>query len=159
MICNVLYTHTFLFHPTLPQFFSACSKTEGNAESKVKAFTSVLNALLELQEHEHLRPDLYTWPAVWNACQFLLDLKKDMAWINRVFELTIRSGYVNEYLFNNLRRYLPPLYLQKKIKTEKDIAELTVHDLPREWTCNVKLSRNTPRRNRSTIHRSKDLAR
>lgn len=101
----------------------------------------VINALIEIQESDQLRPDLYTWPAVWNACQELLDFKRDLAWINRIFELTVRSGMVNEYLFNNMRNYLPPQYLQKKLKTTKDVHHLTPYDLPTEWTRNVKLAR------------------
>ncbi|KAL7541009.1 hypothetical protein ACHAXR_010558 [Thalassiosira sp. AJA248-18] len=136
---------------TYNTFFSACSRTKGNTETRVKAFSLVLNALIELLDHKHLRADLYTWPAVWNACQELLEFKKDLAWINRIFELTIKSGFVNEYLFNNLRRYLPPQYLQKKLKTTKDVQQLTVLDLPPEWTCNVKLARGH-RENRSNKH-------
>ena len=111
----------------------------------------MINALKELQDRTHLRTDLYTWPAVWSACQELLDIKEDIAWINHVFGLTIRSGFVNEYLFNNLRRYLPPKYLQKKINTTVNVEELTVRDLPREWSSNIKLSR---RRNNTKTMRA-----
>jgi hypothetical protein len=70
-----------------------------------------------------------------------------MVWINRVFDLTVRSGLVNELLLNNMRRFLPAQYLQKKLekklKTNVDVRKLTVHQLPPEWTCNVKLGRDT----------------
>ena len=111
------------------------------------AFSLVLNALVELQGNNNLRPDAYTWPAVWKACQNQLDVKRDLAWINRIFELTIKSGSVNELLFNNMRGFLPPQYLQKKLKTTKDVQQLTVHDLPPEWTCNVKNGRIRSRGN------------
>ena len=123
------------------QFFSACARTKGDAKTKLAAFNMVINALIEIQESTVLRTDLYTWPAIWNACQLLLDFKRDLAWINRIFELTVRSGQVNEYLFNNMRNYLPPQYLQKKLKTMTAVDQLTPYDLPHEWTCNVKLAR------------------
>ena len=121
------------------KFFSACAMTEGNAEDKINAFSSVLTALIGLQDMDHLHADAYTWPAVWKACESLLDVKRDLAWINRIFELTIKSGHVNKLLFNNMRRFLPQQYLQKKLKTDLDVYQITVHDLPSEWTCNVKL--------------------
>ena len=119
--------------------------TEGNVEDRVNAFSSVLNALIELQENEHLHADNYTWPAVWKACENLLDVERDLAWINRIFELTIKAGFVNELLFSNMRNFLPPQYLQKKLKTTKDVRQLSVHDLPQEWTCNAKLGRDRRR--------------
>ncbi len=120
---------------------------EGGNEDKISAFSSVLSALIDLEDSDHLRADNYTWPAVWKACENLLDVKKDMVWINRVFDLTVRSGLVNELLLNNMRRFLPAQYLQKKLekklKTNVDVRKLTVHQLPPEWTCNVKLGRDT----------------
>lgn len=120
---------------------------EGGNEDKISAFSSVPSALIDLEDSDHLRADNYTWPAVWKACENLLDVKKDMVWINRVFDLTVRSGLVNELLLNNMRRFLPAQYLQKKLekklKTNVDVRKLTVHQLPPEWTCNVKLGRDT----------------
>ena len=116
--------------------------TEGSTEDRMNAFSSVLSSLVELQDSEHLCSDSYTWPAVWKACENLLDVNKDMAWINHVFELTIRSGSVNELLFNNMRRFLPAQYLQKKLKTNVNVHQLTVHELPSDWTCNAKLGMN-----------------
>lgn len=120
---------------------------EGGNEDKISAFSSVLSALIDLEDSDHLRADNYTWPAVWKACENLLDVKKDMVWINRVFDLTVRSGLVNELLLNNMQRFLPAQYLQKKLekklKTNVDVRKLTVHQLPPEWTCNVKLGRDT----------------
>ena len=120
--------------------------TEGKHEDKICAFSSVLNALIELQDSEHMTADNYTWPAIWKACENLLDVKRDMEWINRVFDMTTRSGMVNELLFNNMRRFLPAHYLQKKLekklKANVDVHQLCVHQLPREWTCNVKLGRD-----------------
>lgn len=116
--------------------------TEGSTEDRMNAFSSVLSSLVELQDSEHLSSDSYTWPAVWKACENLLDVNKDMAWINHVFELTIRSGSVNELLFNNMRRFLPAQYLQKKLKTNVNVHQLTVHELPSDWTCNAKLGMN-----------------
>ena len=121
--------------------------TEGNVEDKINAFSSVLTALIGLQDLD-LHADAYTWPAVWKACENLLDVKRDLAWINRVFELTIKSGLVNELLFNNMRRFLPQQYLQKKLKTDLDVYQITVHDLPSEWTRNVKLGSRDEKRHR-----------
>jgi len=115
--------------------------TEGTVEEKVGAFKSVLNALIELQNNPQLSADSYTWPAVWKACENLLDVNRDIAWINRVFDLTVRDGLVNELLFNNIRRFLPARYLQKKLDTNMDVHALTVHQLPSSWTCNVKLGK------------------
>jgi hypothetical protein len=36
---------------------------KGNNEEKMRAFTSVLNALKDLVDSDHLRADNYTWPA------------------------------------------------------------------------------------------------
>lgn len=124
---------------TYNTFFSACARTEGNAQCSMEAFSLALNALIELQGSNHLRPDAYTWPAVWKVCQNHLDVKRDLAWINRIFELTIKSGSMNQLLFNNVRAFLPAQYLQKKIKTTKDVQRLTVHDLPPEWTSNANI--------------------
>jgi hypothetical protein len=33
---------------------------EGNNEEKIRAFTSVLNALIDLEDSDHLRADNYT---------------------------------------------------------------------------------------------------
>mmetsp|Transcript_8857 Transcript_8857/g.18945 ORF Transcript_8857/g.18945 Transcript_8857/m.18945 type:complete len:101 (-) Transcript_8857:95-397(-) len=90
-----------------------------------------------------MHADSYTWPAVWKLCENLLDAEKDISWINRVFEYTVKSGAINELLFNNIRRFLPKEYLKKKIKTEKDVYDLTVHDLPSEWTRNVTLGKQS----------------
>lgn len=130
---------------TYNNFFSTCARTEGDSNIKADAFSSLLNALLEMKD-KRLRPDLYTWPAIWSACRQLLDVKKEFARINRMFDLTIESGLVNEYLFNSLRNILPPHYLQKKLNTTKPIDQLTAHDLPAEWTCNVTLKRDRMRR-------------
>lgn len=137
--------------PPPQKFFSACAMTEGSRETRMAAFSLMVNALVELQESKQLRPDAYTWPAVWKACQNQLDFKTDSARINRMFELTVKSGSVNELLFNNMRRFLPPQYLQKKLKTTEDVRLLTVHDLPPEWTCNVKLGRKDRRRSRKAF--------
>jgi hypothetical protein len=103
----------------------------------------VLNGLLDLQE-TRLKPDDYTWPAIWKACQYLLDTKKDMQKMNHIFELCVRSGAINELVFNNIRNVLPTQYLQKKLKTDKDVYKLTVHDLPSDWTKNTRLGRFRP---------------
>lgn len=116
--------------------------TEGSPQDRMNAFSLVLSSLIELQENKNLRSDNYTWPAVWKACENLLDVEKDMAWINHVFELTVRSGSINELLFNNMRRFLPAQYLQKKLKTKLDVHRMTVHQLPSDWTCNAKSSRS-----------------
>ena len=71
----------------------------------------------------------------------LLDLKQDIQRINMVFEWCTRNGAISELLFNNMRNFLPPQYLQKKLNTTRDIYALTAHDLPPEWTSNVKLAR------------------
>ena len=138
-----------MFHILLPfQFFSACAMTGGTSQDKRNAFSSVLSSLIELQDSKYLRSDSYTWPAVWKACENLLDVEKDMAWINHVFELTIRSGSINELLFNNMRRFLPAKYIQNKLKTNMDVHRMTVHQLPSDWTCNVKLNRDRGQRNK-----------
>lgn len=59
-----------------------------------------------------------------------------------VFELCTRNGAISELVFNNMRNFLPPQYLQKKLNTDRDVFSMTVRDLPPEWTCNVKLRRN-----------------
>ena len=120
--------------------------TEGSHQDRMNAFSLVLSSLVELQDSKHLRSDSYTWPAVWKACENLLDIEKDMGWINHVFELTIRSGCVNQLLFNNMRRFLPAEYLQKKLKTNMDVHRMTVHELPSGWTCNAKLNRDRGQR-------------
>ncbi len=130
--------------------------SEGDVEDRINAFSSVLNALIELQDSADLQPDTYTWPAVWKACENLLDVNRDMAWINRIFELTTKSGAVNELLFNNLRRFLPSQYLQKKLKSTKNIQRLTVHDLPPEWTSSVKLGR-VRRKESPNMHKLKGV--
>ena len=71
----------------------------------------------------------------------LLDLKQDIQKINMVFEWCTRSGAISELLFNNMRNFLPQQFLRKKLNTTRDIYDLTAHDLPPEWTRNVKLSR------------------
>ena len=138
---NILVTHHILLH-RVQQFFSACAYTEGNAETKRAAFSSVLDALLELKDNRRLRYDSYTWPAIWKACENLLDIQRDLTWINRIFELCIRSGSMSERVFNNIRNFLPPKYLQKKLQTTRNVNELTAHDLPAQWTSSVKLGRN-----------------
>jgi len=142
---------------TYNAFFSACAMTEGDTDDKINAFSVVLNALIELQDMDHLHPDTYTWPAVWKACENLLDIERDMTWINRIFELTIKSGHINELLFNNMRRYLPEQYLQSKLKTKTPLNQLTVRDLPNEWTRHAKLGRDQTRR--PSNNRSKDVRR
>ena len=62
-----------------------------------------------------------------------------MKLINHIFLLTVRNGAIDELLFNNMRNFLPKEYLQKKVKTEKDVSKLTVRDLPAEWTKNATL--------------------
>ncbi|KAL9189384.1 hypothetical protein ACHAXT_009059 [Thalassiosira profunda] len=149
---------------TYNSFFSACAMTRGNAETKINAFSALLSALIELQEHTHLRPDLYTWPAVWKATRNLLDTRRDathVTWINRIFDLTIQSGFVNEYLWNNLRNNLPAEYLQKRLGATGSIKDITVHDLPPEWTCNVRLGKKDdtkkPKGKTQRGHRRKDV--
>ncbi|EJK76927.1 hypothetical protein THAOC_01276 [Thalassiosira oceanica] len=126
---------------TYNAFFSACVETKGDAIKRKAAFSLVLEALTEMQS-ERISPDSYTYPAIWAACAQLLDMESDLAVINRVFELTAKSGMVDRLLFNNLRRYLPAKYLARKIGTEADVKGLTVKDLPKEWTSNVNLGRN-----------------
>mmetsp|Transcript_5755 Transcript_5755/g.11520 ORF Transcript_5755/g.11520 Transcript_5755/m.11520 type:complete len:1102 (+) Transcript_5755:87-3392(+) len=128
---------------TYNAFFSACALTEGSPERRRAAFSIAIKALLELQKKSNMHADSYTWPAVWKLCENLLDAEKDISWINRVFEYTVKSGAINELLFNNIRRFLPKEYLKKKIKTEKDVYDLTVHDLPSEWTRNVTLGKQS----------------
>ena len=101
----------------------------------------MLEAFTEMQS-QRISPDSYTYPAIWAACAQLLDMESDLPVINRVFELTAKSGMIDKLLFNNLLRYLPAKYLQKKIGTEADVKDLTVKDLPKEWTSNIKLGRN-----------------
>ena len=106
--------------PPASVLFCTCAMSAGGSEDRINAFSSVLNALIELQDSADLQPDTYTWPAVWKACENLLDVNRDMAWINRIFELTTKSGAVNVLLFNNLKRFLPSQYLQKKLKSTKN---------------------------------------
>eukprot|EP00804_Cyclotella_cryptica_P012196 CCRYP_009871-RA/>CCRYP_009871-RA protein AED:0.05 eAED:0.05 QI:118/1/1/1/1/1/6/214/1064 len=126
---------------TYNSYFSACACTEGDRTTKLAAIACVLNTLTELQENARLRPDSYTWPAIWKACENLLDIEQDIQRINMVFELCVRSGAISELVFSNMRNFLPPQYLQKKLNTTGNVKKLTVRDLPPEWTCNVKLRR------------------
>ncbi len=123
------------------QYFSACACTEGDRTTKLAAMACVLNTLTQLQENTRLQPDSYTWPAIWKACENLLDTEQDIQRINMVFDLCVRNGAISELVFNNIRNFLPPQYLQKKLNTTGNIKQLTVRDLPSEWTCNVKLRR------------------
>ncbi len=118
----------------------------GELRRKDRVFTSVLSALIDLEVSDRLRADNYTWPAVWKACEHLLDVRRDIVWIYRVFDLTVRSEMVDDLLFNNMRRFLQAQYFQKKLEkklnTNVDMEQLTVHQLPPEWICNAKLGRD-----------------
>eukprot|EP00985_Skeletonema_marinoi_P019683 scaffold11392_cov125-Skeletonema_marinoi.AAC.3 len=125
---------------TYNTFMGACARVEGNEETRRRAFSLVLAAFSELQAIG-LRPDGYTWPAIWQACQCHLDINADLPKINSLFDITVKNGAFNELLFNSVRGFLPPSYLQKKLNRKDDVRTLTVHDLPAEWTRNVKLGR------------------
>lgn len=135
------YLYQLISNVTFVQYFSACACTEGDRTTKLDAIACVLNTLTDLQENSRLQPDSYTWPAIWKACENLLDTEQDIQRINMVFELCVRSGAISELVFSNMRNFLPPQFLQKKLKTTGDISKLTVRDLPPQWTCNVKLRR------------------
>jgi len=126
---------------TYNTFIATCARTGGNEKNRRNAFSLVLTALKEINEDKDLRADAYTWPAIWQACQCLLDVKTDLPQMNSLFDLTVKDGAFNELLFNNIRGFLPASYLQKKLNRQDDVKTLTVHDLPPQWTCNVKLGR------------------
>ena len=125
---------------TYNTFIGACARTEGNQQTRRHAFSLVLAAFAELQDNG-LSPDGYTWPAIWQACQCHLDINTDLPQINSLFDITVKNGAFNELLFNSLRGFLPPSFLQKKLNRKDDVHTLTVHDLPQQWTANVKLGR------------------
>lgn len=125
---------------TYNTFIGACARTEGDEETRRRAFSLVLAAFAELQANG-LRADGYTWPAIWQACQCHLDVDADLPKINSLFDVTVKNGAFNELLFNSIRGFLPPSFLQKKLNRKDDVQTLTVHDLPAQWTCNVKLGR------------------
>jgi hypothetical protein len=125
---------------TYNTFIGACAKTKGDIKTRRHAFSLVLSAFGEIQEKQ-LRTDAYTWPAIWQACQCHLDVNTDLPKINSLFDLTAKSGVFNELLFNSIRGFLPPSYLQKKLNRTEDVKSLSVHDLPEQWTRNVKLGR------------------
>lgn len=125
---------------TYNTFMGACARTEGDEETRRRAFSLVLAAFAELQANG-LRADGYTWPAIWQACQCHLDVDADLPKINSLFDVTVQNGAFNELLFNSVRGFLPPSFLQKKLNRTDDVQTLTVHDLPVQWTRNVKLGR------------------
>ena len=125
---------------TYNTFIGACARTQGGQQTRRGAFSLVLAAFAEMQANG-LRPDNYTWPAIWQACKCHLDVETDLLKINSLFDITVKSGAFNELLFNNIRGFLPPSYLQKKLNRKDDVQTLTVHDLPVQWTCNVTLGR------------------
>ena len=61
---------------------------------------------------------------------------------------------MSELVFNNMRNFLPPQYLQQKLNTTYNVKELSVRDLPPEWSRNVRLRRQ---RNRSSNPSAKSV--
>jgi len=130
---------TIRAHPstqTYSLFIRACAFAKGDPSEKKAAFHKAMDALQDLRRSDRLRPDTYTYPAIFRAGEELLDTSsssEDLELIRNLFTMCCEDGLVSDLLLNNMKNFLPKDFLSLLWNTENDPSKVNVRDLPAEW--------------------------
>lgn len=122
-----------------------------------------MNTLEELRDSKHCLADMYTYPAIFKACERLLvgterknrcvDMRKeDFQKIRRVFDMCCEDGMLDSLVLNSISKFLSRNALRNLLKTrgektaEEEVAELSsssftveLNSLPQSWRRNIML--------------------
>jgi pentatricopeptide repeat protein len=138
---------------TYNAFLRCCALTTGSKEDKYQAFNAAKAALMQLRSES--RPDLYTYPALFKACDLLLDqTSHDFDHIiTEMFGFCCQDGFVDGLVLKNLKNALPLILLRSLFGTtlrnqKLDPQTVRINDLPKRWSRNIYSQKGSGRKTR-----------
>jgi pentatricopeptide repeat protein len=109
--------------------------TTGADNEKHAAFDYALSCLHQLRSSESAKVDLYTYPAIFIACDRLLsntddDLKK----IKDTWRMCCEDGYVSDLILSQLKKMKIPRETMAVLLQSEDPMSVGLASLPKRWT-------------------------
>jgi len=120
---------------------NACAFVRGDIAAKLDAFDTLVSVFGLLKEYA--KPDHTTYGTVLRACSSLLppsDDRRELV-VDSIFRQACQDGLVGKMVLTQLRFAASSDQFHKLTGLEKDAKEVSIADLPRSWTCNVREKR------------------
>jgi len=117
-------------------------------KKKSDVYQSASNTLNELRSDSRIKPDAYTYPAMFKTCSNTLNVEKDWSKVSDVIDACCDDGLFDERVFNFLKNFAPEKELKEKlgIKGNQKITDVRPEQLPSAWSRNVRQRNNGKRR-------------
>lgn len=143
-----------------------CAFTNGSEEENQVAFETALKTLNELRNSKHCSVDMYTYPAMFKACERLLrgTHREHRDWhvegkdgnlekIREVFSMCCKDGLVDSLVLQNLTNFLKGETMHSllqiseekkgnKVTNSQPFSIMKTQSLPKSWCRNVNIRRN-----------------
>jgi PPR repeat. len=134
---------------TYNSIIRACAFTKGSRSDKEAAFETAMSALHSIRSSKDLSPDLFTYPAIFRAGEELLTFTEhNLQRYRNLFEMASEDGLVDALLLKNMVNLLPKPLMQSLLGTGKELSEVRLNDLPREWRRNIYKGKSLGRKSR-----------
>lgn len=118
---------------------NSCAFVDGDSGVRLEAFNVVLAVMGLLKKLA--KPDHTTYGTVLRACSTLLpatDARRKRV-VESIFRLACQEGLVSKLVVTQLRFAASPDQYQTLLGIPiEDSSCVSLHDLPQEWTCNVR---------------------
>jgi len=127
----------------------ACAYTVGTRKDKKSAFELATSCLHKMRNDKDLGVDLYTYPAIFIACDRLLERTvEELKMVENIFGMCCEDGSVTELVLSHLnkpRSEFPRDFMRVLLCTD-DPESITVAKLPKAWSRNTQFGKRSDRR-------------
>lgn len=112
-----------------------CAYTTGEDREKREAFEYALSCLKQLRSSDSTKVDLYTYPAIFIACDKLLsNNEQDVQNIMEIWRMCCDDGCVSDLILSQLRKMKVSLETLRILLQNEDAMSIGVTSLPKRWT-------------------------